>query len=66
VTLHGPHGPRSHDEILAMAEHEMTLEDEADERMATMQDAVQLWLAGRPTGLKHPRKTLRTYLAGRR
>lgn len=50
-----PHAPRSHQEVLAAAVAEMTMED-----------ALQAYLAGRPTGLRRPRKTLRAYLAGRR
>jgi hypothetical protein len=62
-----PHGPRSEREILAVAEHAMDLEDEAAERVVTMQDAVQLWLAGEAVPqLRRPRRELRRYIRERK
>jgi hypothetical protein len=61
-----PHGPRTHLEVLAVAAAEMAGEDEAAERVVTMQDAVQLWLQGKPTGLKRPRRELRRYIRERK
>jgi hypothetical protein len=54
-----PHGPRTEAEVLAAAVAEMDAE-------AALQDAVEAWLAGRPTGLRRPRKTLRRVLHARR
>jgi hypothetical protein len=55
-----PHGPRTLAEVFAVASAEM----DAPDPQAEQQRQVAAFLAGKPTGLRRPAKSLRKMLGG--
>lgn len=51
-------------EVLARSVAWMEAEEEQQERDRRYERAYRDWCAGRPTGLRNPRKRLRRWLAG--